>query len=142
MMDDLRMEGFESFGRPTAPIGVYVLIGKGQVLYVGKSLNLYMRIGAHVTAMRRFKKGMRPYKGREDLPFFEFDQVLVKLTHISQIDAEERKLIQRFLPESNTHYCRPDVSSIPAVARMIKDAPRAVSLHHGNSLGVVRRRAA
>jgi excinuclease UvrABC nuclease subunit len=143
-----RLEGFEVFGRPHPGTGVYVLLAKGVVLYVGKSLNMFHRIGQHVTAMRRHMKGKRPYKGKEELPFIVFDQIMVKWVPIERIDAEEMKLIQRFLPECNdlmkrTHI---DVSNIPGVAKLIKDAAPRVSLMHGNASGnipsPVRRRAA
>ncbi len=138
------LEGFEGFGYPHPGTGVYVLIGKGEVLYVGKSLNLFHRIGQHVTAMRRHKKGLLRYKGKEDTPFIEFDQIMVKWVPIHQIDAEELKLIQRFLPEYNEKMCRPniDVSNIPGVAKLIREAPAMVALQHGVKAGIVRRRAA
>jgi hypothetical protein len=83
------LEGFEGFGHPHPGTGVYVLIGKGEVLYVGKSLNIFHRIGQHVTAMRRNAKGKRPYKGKDELPFIHFDKIMVKWVPIHQIDAEE-----------------------------------------------------
>ena len=142
MMDNLCGEGFEAFGRPKLGTGVYLLLLAGTVIYVGKSLNIFMRVGQHVLAMRRHRKGLRPYKGKEELPFIEFDQVLVKWLPISQINLEEIKLIQRYLPECNNKFKRPDVSTIPAVAKLIRDAVPLTSLHHGKSMGVIRRRAA
>src|ERR1700676_4108757 len=141
------LEGFERFGFPHPATGVYVLMGKGMVLYVGKSLNIYHRIGQHITAMRRHKKGLLRYKSKEDLPFIEFDEIKVKWVPIHQIDAEEMKLIQRFLPEHNELMKRPfiDVSNIPSVAKLIADAPPVHSLLHGKTLSTmsnIRRRAA
>lgn len=139
-------EGFEAFGHPQIGTGVYLLILKGEVLYVGKSLNIYHRIGQHVSGMRRYKKGLRPPKGKEEVPLIEFDRIMVKWVPIHQIDAEEMKLIQRFLPEHNELLKRTfiDVSNIPSVAKLIADAPPRVSLMHGNAPGngSVRRRAA
>lgn len=145
MLDGL--EGFEPFGRPSSATGVYLLVAKEEVLYVGKSLNIFYRVGQHLTAMRRHMQGKRPYKGKEEVPFIIFDKVLVKWVPIARIDAEELKLIQRFLPEKNRLMNRTfiDVSAIPGVAKLIKNAPRAVSLMHGNTMGgpnYVRRRAA
>jgi excinuclease UvrABC nuclease subunit len=142
MMEDLRAEGFEAFGQPTVGTGVYLLILEGVVIYVGKSLNVYHRIGQHFLAMKRHKKGMRPYRGKEELPLVNFDKVLVKWLPLSQINIEETKLIQRYLPECNTQQKRPDVSSIPAVAKLIRDAVPVAVLTHGLRDGVVRRRAA
>lgn len=140
------LEGFEPFGRPSSGTGVYLLLAKGEVLYVGKSLNIFHRIGQHVISMRRHLKGKRPNRLKEELPFIEFDQVMVKWVPIAQIDGEEMKLIQRFLPEHNDLLKRTfiDVSNIPSVAKLIKDAPRTTSLMHGNApgQGVNRRRAA
>jgi hypothetical protein len=138
------LEGFEALGRPQPGTGVYVLMLKGTVMYVGKSLNIFHRLGQHVIAMRRHKKGKLPYKGKEELPFIEFDQIMVKWVPIAQIDAEEMKLIQHFLPERNDLMKRAhiDVSNIPSVAKLIRDAVPAVALQHGMKSGVVRRRAA
>ena len=138
------LEGFERFGFPHPGTGVYVLMGKGEVLYVGKSLNIFHRIGQHVTAMRRHMKGIRPYKEKTETPFIAFDQIMVKWVPIARIDAEELKLIQRFLPEYNEKMNRPniDVSNIPGVAKLIREAIPAVSLLHGAKAGIVRRRAA
>lgn len=142
MMGELQQEGFGEFGRPKLGTGVYALSLAGVVIYVGKSLNIYHRIGQHIHAMRRHKKGLRPYKGKEELPLIEFDQVWVKWLPLSQINLEEIKLIQRYLPECNNKFKRPDVSTIPAVAKLIRDAVPLTSLHHGKAAGVVRRRAA
>lgn len=141
-MGELHREGFEAFGRPKVGTGVYLLILAGVVMYVGKSLNIYHRIGQHTTAMRRHRKGLRPYKGKEELPFIEFDEVQVKWVPQSMVNAEELKLIQRYLPQNNSRLCRPDVSTIPAVAKLIRDAVPVKTLHHGMSMGVIRRRAA
>jgi hypothetical protein len=147
MMEDRtasEREGFEPFGHPQPGTGVYLLLFKGTVLYVGKSLNVYHRIGQHISGMRRYKKGLRPAKGKEEVPLIEFDQIKVKWVPIWQLDAEEIKLIQRYLPEKNTLMNRTfiDVSDLPKVAKLIADAPRVTSLLHGNTLGSVRRRAA
>jgi hypothetical protein len=141
------LEGFEPFGYPQPGTGVYVLMWKGEVLYVGKSLNIFHRIGQHVTAMRRHKKGLLRYKSKEEVPFIEFDKIMVKWVPISRIDAEELKLIQRFLPEHNVKMNRVniDVSDIPGVAKLIANAIPARSLLHGNTMGAqtsIRRRAA
>ena len=141
------LEGFEVFGHPHPGTGVYVLMWKGEVLYVGKSLNIFHRIGQHVTAMRRHKKGKLPYNSKREVPFIEFDQIMVKWIPIHMIDREELKLIQRFLPEYNEKMNRVniDVSDIPGVAKLIADAIPARSLLHGNAMGAmthVRRRAA
>ncbi len=136
--------GFESLGQPKLGTGVYLLINKGTVLYVGKSLNIFHRIGQHIIAMRRHMKGKRPYKGKEELPFIEFDEVKVKWVPIAQVDAEEMKLIQLFLPEHNQKMNRVniDVSNIPGVAKLIREAVPVVALQHGAKMGLVRRRAA
>jgi hypothetical protein len=147
MMEDRALsdrEGFEPFGRPQIGTGVYLLLWKGEVLYVGKSLNIFHRIGQHVNGMRRHKKGLRPSKGKEEVPLIEFDEIKVKWVSIERLNAEEMKLIQRYLPEYNELMKRTfiDVSDLPKVAKLIADAPRAISLMHGNAPGNVRRRAA
>jgi hypothetical protein len=147
MMEDralLEREGFEAFGHPQPGSGVYLLLWKGEVLYVGKSLNVFHRVGQHISGMRRHKKGLRPSKGKEEIPLIEFDQIKVKWVPIERLDAEEMKLIQRYLPEYNDLLKRTfiDVSNIPGVAKLIASAPRSISLRHGLTDGIVRRRAA
>jgi hypothetical protein len=119
-------------------------MSKGEVLYVGKSLNIFHRIGQHVSAMRRRRKGALPYKGKEEVPFIEFDRIMVKWVPIERVDAEEMKLIQHFLPEHNVKMNRVniDVSSIPGVAKLIREAVPMRALQHGAKAGTVRRRAA
>jgi len=136
--------GFETLGQPKLGTGVYLLINQGTVLYVGKSLNIFHRIGQHIIAMRRHWKGKRPYKAKDELPFIEFDEVKVKWVPIERIDAEEMKLIQQFLPEHNELLKRTfiDVSDLPKVAKLIAEAKPRVSLRHGLTEGVIRRRAA
>lgn len=138
------LAGFEDFGRPHPGTGVYLLISKGEVLYVGKSLNMFHRIGQHVSAMRRHMKGLRPSKGKEETPLLIFDQIKVKWVPLHEVDREEMKLIQRYLPEHNDLMKRApiDVSDIPGVAKLIRDAVPATHLQHGAKAGIIRRRAA
>lgn len=80
--------------------GVYALVSKGQVIYVGQSKSLYQRIYAHRTRARRIAKGDR-------LPdwitakAFVFDQVFIRPCPLDQLNALEAEMINRYKPKFN-----------------------------------------
>lgn len=70
---------------PVVPIcGVYFLMSEGHVVYVGKSVNIYGRIGGHWFEKR-----------------IEFDQCFYVRCASDVLDALEQAMIYRFQPEYN-----------------------------------------
>lgn len=146
-MEDLSTKGlvgFHDFGLPLSPSGVYTLVLRGVVVYVGKSLNVYARVGQHIWAMKRNKAGKRPYKNKAEYPPIDFDEVKVKWVPVHFLDREELALIQRYRPEFNTLENRPniDVSHVPGVAKLIASGPKVTMPSRFGRTGSVKRRAA
>lgn len=76
---------------------VYLLLWKGEVVYVGQSQKGYSRIASHYHAKARklVKLGKKTIKGPV------FDQVLVKQVSLSDLDRVETELIEKYLPLYN-----------------------------------------
>lgn len=79
--------------------GVYLLLYKGEVVYVGQSTKLHARIGGHIGT-----KGKRPRQmlSPRALPTIRFDQVLAMPCMLSDLDRIETELIKKYLPKYNT----------------------------------------
>lgn len=78
--------------------GVYALISRGEVVYVGKSKCMLVRIYSHRNAKR--KSGTLPswfpVKG------IAFDEVHIQPCHPDHIDTLESTIINRYKPKFNT----------------------------------------
>lgn len=104
------IEDFLSFSISPAACGVYLLLYRGKVVYVGKSTNLFARIGQHYNNMLRVRKGLRPHYGpgvTSNKVTVRFDQVKFKPCAKEDLDKEEIRLIQEFLPSHNVMHNRP-----------------------------------
>ena len=72
--------------------GVYVLYGKGKLLYIGETSNLYLRIGQHI------KAGKIPF---DNIEFYPFDEN--KRKYIEGI------LIKIYLPKYNIKNAKDEI---------------------------------
>lgn len=95
----LAIEGFTNVS-VTLSGGVYLLVRKGEVIYVGKAKRMLNRLTAHLSVWAAKKKeripSWMPIRG------IYYDEVLVKPTHPDLIDAEEARLIDLYRPRYNT----------------------------------------
>lgn len=109
MQEILAGEGFHE-APALPPSGVYVLLDKGVVEYVGQSSNLYQRLTSHYNAkLRGYRKrtkgvvtslsALSPRDVR--VMAIPFDQVLVKFIPEDQLDEIERVYITRYKPRFN-----------------------------------------
>lgn len=118
----VEIPGFALVVGVVAPAGVYCLCLNGEVVYVGKSTNVYARISRHGQNLRRARSGKRPY-GADTIAFVEFDSVMVKFCPVEQLNLEEIELIQRLNPKHNRQLNRPiaslDVLAIPAIREIL-----------------------
>ena len=99
----LRGEGFEDLPGVRAPVCAYCLLRKGRVVYVGKTKNVFTRIGQHWMKQTSRRRSMKDYfsktwAARERMVF---DEVLVKWCEKRELDHWEMTLIHRFNPEYN-----------------------------------------
>lgn len=102
-------EGFSKVSFATIPSGVYLLLRRGEVVYAGKSLNVFSRVSDHHRNMQRERMGKpnRSVNGSIiDVPIF--DEFRYKLLPKGELDKAELALIQQYLPKHNHHMNRPD----------------------------------
>jgi excinuclease UvrABC nuclease subunit len=97
----LTLEGFENC-TTLLRSGIYVLIKRGVVIYVGKSKSLYSRIYTHKHFANRGAKGKAipawlPVKG------MQFDEVHIRYVHVDDLDRVEAETINRYKPHYNTN---------------------------------------
>lgn len=101
----MRLEGFEDVS-VVLQSGVYALVKRGTVIYVGKAKRLEARISAHRQSARRAAKGQKiptwlPIRG------FVFDQVFVRPCHVDDLDRLEAEMINLYKPRFNESLKRP-----------------------------------
>lgn len=87
------------------PTGIYFLLYHGQVQYVGKSINVPLRIAQHRNSLRRHLRGLPP-RMNDDAVVVKFDAVRVFLASKDRLDALEIQWIQRLNPPCNTQLNR------------------------------------
>lgn len=95
----MQLNGFAEVS-PILGSGVYALVKRGTVIYIGQSKSLYQRIYAHKHNARQAAKGKAipawlPAKG------FIFDQVFVHPCHVDDLDRVEREMINLYKPKYN-----------------------------------------
>jgi excinuclease UvrABC nuclease subunit len=97
----LAIEGFENCSTLLRS-GIYVLVKRGVVIYVGKSKSLYSRIYTHKHFANRGAKGKAvpswlPVKG------MQFDEVHIRYVHVDDLDRVEAETINKYKPHYNTN---------------------------------------
>ncbi len=116
----MQLEGFTEVSE-ILRCGVYVLVLKGRVVYVGKSKSMLVRVYTHRQVWSAKRRGKVPdwlnVKG------ILFDAIYVQPCAEDRVDALERQMIDRFRPEHNILVSMPIV---PVTRRRIggSDAPR------------------
>jgi hypothetical protein len=89
--------------------GVYTLLLAGEVVYAGRSENVFARIAAHQQEMSRRQRGLRRgyTRGPTLDPGYIFDEVRFRLMSKERLEAEEIATIQEYRPARNVKYNRP-----------------------------------
>lgn len=90
----MQLSGFQEVSEVLAS-GVYALVSKGEVVYVGKSKCMLTRVYSHRSLRSRRAPSWMPIKG------IQFDQVFVLPVHVDRLDAVEREMINRYKPRHN-----------------------------------------
>lgn len=91
--------------------GVYILVHRNEVVYVGKSKRMLNRVTAHLSAWSA--------KRREKMPMFLqkmgifYDEVHICPCHPDRIDELEQKMIDLFRPRNNTQHKLPGPTRAP-----------------------------
>ena len=95
-------------GRPS---GCYLLFWKGEVVYVGKSENVFQRVGVHWQQLTRRKLGMPISPGTmAEGKIIEFDAVELIPVPMYSLWQEELRLIQIYQPKYNERLNRQQVA--------------------------------
>lgn len=132
----MELEGFADVSAMLSG-GVYALVHRGVVVYVGKSKVMLGRIYSHRVAWGRKSRkaiGLKPIKG------ILFDSVWVRPCPSAEIDDLEYAMINRYKPRYNSmlrNALPVDISSLIAsmLGTVVGPAPRPL-----NSEGTIRRR--
>jgi excinuclease UvrABC nuclease subunit len=95
----VQLEGFSDVSDVLCA-GVYALVKRGTVIYVGKSKSLYQRIYAHRHTAKRASAGKSipswlPIRG------FVFDQVFVRTCRLEDLDVLEAQMVEKYKPRYN-----------------------------------------
>lgn len=101
------IEDFTAVSMKGGPCGVYALLRDGKVVYVGQSLNVFARVATHWNNLRRALRGKRVSSGTWQDVVVNFNEVRFKRCSEGDLDAEELKLIQRYIPQHNHLMKRP-----------------------------------
>lgn len=82
--------------------GVYILVHRGVVIYVGKSKAMLARIYTHrnLWASKRRGKGDVPWW--MPIPGIHFDEVHIRPCALADLDRLERDMIELYKPKYNT----------------------------------------
>lgn len=91
--------------------GVYILVHKSEVVYVGKSKRMLNRIPVHLKAWAARRREKMPHFVQEAGIYY--DEVHIRPCHPDQIDALEQAMIEMFKPKFNTQHKAPGPTSIP-----------------------------
>lgn len=77
--------------------GVYILLRRSVVVYVGQSRSMVRRIYTHMSHVGQ-KHWLKSQRG------FVFDEIWVKPCSIEELDTLERAMITKYQPLYNTHH--------------------------------------
>lgn len=107
------LAGFEDI-TPILRSGVYALVLRGSVIYIGQAKNLYSRIYAHRSMANRAAKGHKlpswlPVRG------LVFDEVHVRPCPIHLLDVLEYEMINLYKPRHNSKLKTPGPILAPSI---------------------------
>lgn len=91
--------------------GVYLLLYKREVVYVGKAKRMLTRVYSHLHIWSSKRRGKTPSWLPIDGVYF--DEVYIRPCHPDQIDALEREMISLYKPRLNTKLKTPGPTTIP-----------------------------
>ena len=101
----------EEVAIPPQLCGVYFLFRQNEIVYIGQSINVIQRIGAHVTERKK-----------------RFDRVLYLPCPQGLLDFYERELIFQFKPRYNRQYLETAHSAEKFILYALSEAPDGLRL--------------
>ena len=103
----------------------YLLVRKGEVVYVGQSVSVFNRLTSHINTYNRHARGLRPYSnnGKWEKKPVAFDEVVIIPCAKDDLDKLEQSLIQKHLPAQNVKMRRPaprpELLDVPAIQQLL-----------------------
>lgn len=95
------LEGFTEIGS-ILRCGVYILVAKGEIIYVGKSKAMIARINTHRRAWIDKRQGRSAWvTDTLGIPGLRFDEVHIRPCPAHLLDALEREMIDKYKPRYN-----------------------------------------
>lgn len=140
------VEDFEGFATVSGVCGVYMLLCRGEVVYVGQSVNVFARIATHHNTLQRHRKGLRPANEGPGnwvtMNVITFDTIKIKTCAKADLDKEEIVLIQKYLPKKNTFLNRPPPKNLDTLYEMplYKELMKRAEAKQAREAPVKRRR--
>lgn len=95
----MQLEGFVEIS-PCLKSGVYALVAKGKVIYVGKSKSMIARINAHRRKWIDKRKGSKA-SDFIPIPGLLFDEIHIRPVPLDQLDRVETEMINKYKPRYN-----------------------------------------
>jgi hypothetical protein len=94
-------DGFEDFGA-LLRCGVYALLLRGRVVYVGQSKLPLVRVYQHAVARGKKRK---EWRGKPVYSTgFQFDGIWFRSCMLREVDEIEQAMIKKYQPKHNTQY--------------------------------------
>lgn len=91
--------------------GVYALVYRREVVYIGKAKRMLNRVYAHLSIWSSKRRGKVPSWLPIDGVYF--DEVHIRYCHPDAIDALEREMIELYKPRLNTRLKTPGSTKAP-----------------------------
>lgn len=126
VVGSLEEDGFADFSA-LMHCGVYALVRKGIVVYVGQSKTLATRL--HGQLVHRGKPSKKSYFGSNVYKGVVFDEIWVKPCMLQELDKIEIEMIKKYLPKYNVKHKPippPDISLDTLIAELIPCLPPAL----------------
>lgn len=137
MIEDLSADGFVRLPGVEVPSGVYCLLRRGEVVYVGKSKSVLHRVSQHRAKRdgpEKSRARQRLWASAGDATAFDirFDDVWVLFCELRDLERLELEYIDRFKPRWNIQIREPlpkhriDIHALAAQMKwdLRKDIPR------------------
>lgn len=102
------LEGFEPLSGAASPSGVYALLWKGEVVYVGQAKNVYQRITTHYNRLidNTYVAGFVTPGDIRGMTI-RYDSAMVLWTAVEDLKDVEQELIWRLRPKYNRQVLGP-----------------------------------
>lgn len=103
-MDDLANDGFADYSA-VLHCGVYALVRRVDVVYIGQSKSLSERLIVHIRAKARAKVKRTGFFGSNTIKSgFAFDAIWIRPCMLAELEWLEIEMIRKYQPKYNTNH--------------------------------------